>query len=178
MSDSTFILALDQGTTISRSIIFDLNSQIVGQAQQEFKQHYPKPGWGEHDAMEIWASQVATMEEVLSANEVSPESIAAIGLTNQRETTVLWERATGLPVHNVIVWQDRRTSDYCAQLKRDGHEAMVSRKTGLRLDPYFSGTKLRWLLENIKGIRERAEAGELCFGTIDSWRRPCPIVMA
>lgn len=169
MSAPQYILALDQGTTSSRSIIFDQDGNIVCQAQKEFKQHYPKPGWVEHDAMEIWASQVATMEEVLTNTDLNSTKIEGIGITNQRETTVLWERATGLPVHNAIVWQDRRTADYCAQLKRDGHEAMVSKKTGLRLDPYFSGTKLRWILENVKGMRERAEAGELCFGTIDCW---------
>lgn len=119
--------------------------------------------------MEIWSSQVATLEKALAKQNLRAEDIAAIGITNQRETTVLWDRRTGLPVHNAIVWQDRRTARYCDALKNDGHEARIQKKTGLRLDPYFSGTKLRWLLENVEGARERAEAGELCFGTIDSW---------
>jgi glycerol kinase len=169
MSDSQYILALDQGTTSSRAIVFNQAGEIVSQAQQEFTQHYPKPGWVEHDAMEIWSSQVATLEQALAEKNLRAKNIAGIGITNQRETTVVWDRATGLPIHNAIVWQDRRTAKYCSQLKQDGLEAIVSQKTGLRLDPYFAGSKLRWLLQNIKGARERAQAGELCFGTIDSW---------
>lgn len=169
MSQPTYILALDQGTTSSRSIVFNHRGEIVCQAQQEFTQHYPKPGWVEHDAMEIWSSQVATLEQVLAKKNLGARHIAAVGITNQRETTVLWDRKTGDPAYKAIVWQDRRTADYCAQMKDAGHEAKVSKKTGLRLDPYFAGTKLRWILENVDGARERAEAGELCFGTIDSW---------
>ncbi len=169
MSDATYILAIDQGTTSSRSIVFNHAGEIVSQAQQEFGQHYPKPGWVEHDPMEIWSSQVATLEQALAKKNLSARQIAGIGITNQRETTVLWDRHTGEPVYNAIVWQDRRTADYCAELKQAGHEAMVSEKTGLRLDPYFAGTKLRWILENVDGARERAEAGQLCFGTIDCW---------
>ena len=169
MNQSKYILALDQGTTSSRSIIFDHEGEIVCQAQQEFTQHYPKPGWVEHDAMEIWSSQIATLEQALAKKSLSARHIAAIGITNQRETTVLWDRHTGEPIYRAIVWQDRRTADDCAKLKESGHEAIVSAKTGLRLDPYFAGTKLRWLLENVEGARERAEAGDLCFGTIDCW---------
>jgi len=169
MSDPQYILALDQGTTSSRAIVFNRAGDIISQAQQEFAQHYPKPGWVEHDSMEIWSSQVATLEQALAQKSLRAANIAGIGITNQRETTVLWERATGLPLYNALVWQDRRTAKYCSKLKEDGLEPMISEKTGLRLDPYFAGTKLRWLLENIKGARERAEAGELCFGTIDSW---------
>jgi len=169
MDETQHILALDQGTTSSRSILFNDRGEAVSKAQQEFQQLYPKPGWVEHDALEIWSSQTSTIEKVLQNETLDLESIAAIGITNQRETTVLWDRATGRPVYNAIVWQDRRTADYCSKLKQAGHEDLVSRKTGLRLDPYFSGTKLRWLLENVAGARQRAEDGELCFGTIDCW---------
>ena len=166
---SRWVLALDQGTTSSRSILFDHDGQIVALAQREFTQIFPRTGWVEHDANEIWATQSATLEEVLRSVEGSPRDIAAIGITNQRETTVLWDRATGEPVAPAIVWQDRRTADTCAALRAEGHEAEVSRRTGLLLDPYFSGTKLAWLLDNVTGARARAERGELCFGTIDSW---------
>ena len=168
MSDQ-FILALDQGTTSSRSIVFDHDGEIVAVAQKEFEQIYPKPGWVEHDPMEIWSSQSATATEALSRANLPTDAIAAVGITNQRETTIVWDRETGKPVYNAIVWQDRRTADYCARLKRDGVEAMVSRKTGLRVDPYFAGTKVRWILENIDGVRKRAEAGKLLFGTVDCW---------
>jgi glycerol kinase len=169
MSSPTYVLALDQGTTSSRAIVFDRSGSTIAVAQKEFAQHYPQPGWVEHDAMEIWSSQNAVVAEAMAKANLSAESVAAVGLTNQRETTLVWDRATGEPIYHAIVWQDRRTADYCAQLKRDGLEPMVAQKTGLRLDPYFSGTKLRWLLENVAGARNRAEAGKLCFGTIDTW---------
>jgi len=168
-SRRTHILALDQGTTSSRSIVFDHEGKIVAVAQKEFQQIYPKPGWVEHDPMEIWSSQSATAAEALSRADLSTDAIAAVGVTNQRETTIVWDRDTGRPVYNAIVWQDRRTADYCARMKREGLEAMVSEKTGLRLDPYFAGTKVRWILENVDGARKKAEAGKLLFGTVDSW---------
>jgi glycerol kinase len=164
-----FILALDQGTTSSRSILFDADGVPVATAQREFTQHFPSSGWVEHDAEEIWATQAATIAEVLARANASPAAVAAVGITNQRETTVLWDRATGRPVAPAIVWQDRRTADACQQLKARGLEAEVTRRTGLLLDPYFSGTKLAWLLDNVPGARARAERGELAFGTIDSW---------
>jgi len=166
---SRYILALDQGTTSSRSMLFDTDGRIVAVAQREFTQHFPAPGHVEHDAQEIWATQSATLDEVMKTAGVTPDDIAAVGITNQRETTVLWDRATGTPIARAIVWQDRRTADLCAQLREAGHEPMVSARTGLLLDPYFSGTKLAWLLDSIPGARSRAERGELCFGTIDSW---------
>jgi glycerol kinase len=164
-----FILALDQGTTSSRSILFDGAGIPVASAQREFTQHFPRSGWVEHDAEEIWATQAATIAEVLARARATPADVAAIGITNQRETTVLWDRSTGRPVAPAIVWQDRRTADLCEQLKADGLEPEVARRTGLLLDPYFSGTKLAWLLDHVPGARQRAEAGELAFGTIDSW---------
>jgi glycerol kinase len=164
-----FVLALDQGTTSSRSILFDHDGRIVATAQREFTQHFPHSGWVEHDAEEIWATQAATIAEVLARARTSPGEVAAVGITNQRETTVLWDRASGRPVAPAIVWQDRRTADLCARLKAAGHEPEVSRRTGLLLDPYFSGTKLAWLLDSEPSLRARAERGELAFGTIDSW---------
>jgi glycerol kinase len=164
-----FVLALDQGTTSSRSILFDHDGGIVATAQREFTQHFPRSGWVEHDAEEIWATQAATIAEVLARARASVDDVAAVGITNQRETTVLWDRASGRPVAPAIVWQDRRTADFCARLKADGHEPEVARRTGLLLDPYFSGTKLAWLLDSDPRLRERAERGELAFGTIDSW---------
>ncbi len=169
MSPEKFILALDQGTTSSRAILFDHAGEIVTVAQKEFQQIYPRPGWVEHDPMEIWSSQNATATEALSRASLRAGDIAAVGVTNQRETTIVWDRHTGKPVYNAIVWQDRRTADYCGQLKREGLEAMVAQKTGLRLDPYFAGTKLRWILENVPGLRARAAKGDLLFGTVDSW---------
>ena len=166
---SRWILALDQGTTSSRSILFDHEGNIAAVAQREFTQHFPQAGWVEHDAAEIWSSQLATLGDVLRTSGARPGDIAALGITNQRETTVLWDRSTGDPVAPAIVWQDRRTADTCAALRAAGHEAEVARRTGLLLDPYFSGTKLGWLLEHVPGARVRAERGELCFGTIDSW---------
>ena len=164
-----YILALDQGTTSSRAILFDRKGNIRANAQREFKQHFPQPGWVEHDADEIWQSQIDVATEVLKHASVDATAIAAIGITNQRETTVLWNRATGKPLHNAIVWQDRRTTPLCEELRKAGHEATFTTRTGLLLDPYFSGTKLRWLLDNISGARERARRGELAFGTIDTW---------
>ena len=164
-----FVLALDQGTTSSRSILFDHAGSIVATAQREFTQHFPRSGWVEHDAEEIWATQAATIAEVLARAHAGIEDIAAVGITNQRETTVLWDRSTGRPVAPAIVWQDRRTADLCARLKAEGHEPGITRRTGLLLDPYFSGTKLAWLLDSDPALRRRAERGELAFGTIDSW---------
>jgi len=164
-----FVLALDQGTTSSRSILFDHGGNIVATAQREFTQHFPHSGWVEHDAEEIWATQVATIAEALARARATVADIVAVGITNQRETTVLWDRASGRPVAPAIVWQDRRTADLCARLKAEGHEPEVSRRTGLLLDPYFSGTKLAWLLDSDPALRRRAEHGELAFGTIDSW---------
>jgi glycerol kinase len=169
MNKEKYILAFDQRTTSSRSIVFDHDGSIVAVAQKEFQQIYPKPGWVEHAPMEIWSSQNSTAAEALSRANLPTNAIAAVGVTNQRETTVVWDRHSGRPVYNAIVWQDRRTADYCGQLKRDGLEAMVSVKTGLRLDPYFAGTKVRWILENVDGVRARAEKGDLLFGTVDSW---------
>lgn len=169
MSKKTHILAFDQGTTSSRSIIFDHEGKVTASAQKEFRQIYPKPGWVEHDPMEIWSSQSSTAAEAISRAALSSDSIAAVGVTNQRETTIVWDKDSGRPVYNAIVWQDRRTADYCRKLKKDGVETMVSEKTGLRLDPYFAGTKVRWILENVDGAREKAEAGKLLFGTVDSW---------
>ncbi len=169
MSSEKFIMALDQGTTSSRTLIVNHAGKVISVAQMEFKQHYPKPGWVEHDPMEIWSSQSATEAEALSKADLRHRDIAAIGITNQRETTVVWNKNTGKPVYNAIVWQDRRTADYCAKLKEQGLEPKFTEKTGLRLDPSFSGTKLRWILENVEGARAEAEAGNLIFGTIDSW---------
>jgi len=164
-----WVLALDQGTTSSRSILFDHEARVVAVAQREFHQYFPSSGWVEHDANEIWSSQSQTLIEALDAAGASDTDIAAVGITNQRETSVLWDRNTGEPVGRAIVWQDRRTADACQELKAAGFEAEVAQRTGLLLDPYFSGTKLAWMLEHIPDARRRAEKGELCFGTIDSW---------
>jgi glycerol kinase len=164
-----FILALDQGTTSSRAIIFDHKGTIKSLVQKEFKQYFPQPGWVEHDAEEIWQSQKEVAIEVLKKAGVTAENIAAIGITNQRETTVIWNRETGKPICNAIVWQDRRTSGYCDQLKARGLEATIQDKTGLVIDAYFSGSKINWILKNIEGARELAENGKLAFGTVDSW---------
>jgi glycerol kinase len=168
-SSNRYVLALDQGTTSSRSLLFDSAGRIVALAQREFTQHFPRPGWVEHDAQEIYASQLATMVAVLRESRVSPHDIAAVGITNQRETTVLWDRATGEAVAPAIVWQDRRTAAICEALREAGHEPDVTQRTGLLFDPYFSGTKLGWLLDHVPGARARAERGELAFGTVDSW---------
>ena len=164
-----FILALDQGTTSSRSILFDRGGNPVAQVSREFRQIYPKPGWVEHDPLEIWESQLYTAKEVIKKASISPEQIEAVGITNQRETTVVWERNSGRPVYNAIVWQCRRTADICDDLKRKGMEPLFRQSTGLVIDAYFSGTKVKWILDNVPGARKRAIHGELCFGTIDSW---------
>lgn len=166
---ASYLLAIDQGTTSSRAIIFDRAGKPVASQQQEFRQYFPNDGWVEHDALEIWQSVESTCREALKKSGLSAQDIAAIGITNQRETTVLWDRKTGEPLHKAIVWQDRRTASVCEQLKAAGHEATVQEKTGLLLDPYFSATKLAWLLDNVPNARARAEKGELAFGTIDTW---------
>ena len=163
------ILALDQGTTSSRAILYDRDGAVRASAQREFAQVFPRPGWVEHDPLEIWSSQVAVAAEALSRGGVAPGDIAAVGIANQRETTLVWDRATGAPVCNAIVWQDRRTAGFCERLKADGLEPLFRERTGLLLDAYFSGTKIRWILDNVPGARARAEAGELCFGTVDTW---------
>jgi glycerol kinase len=166
---STYILALDQGTTSSRAIIFDKKGSIIAVAQKEFNQIFPKPGWVEHDPNEIWSTQLGVAAEVISKAGLTVENIAAIGITNQRETTVVWERATGKPVYNAIVWQDRRTAAFCDELKAKGTDKLIQEKTGLIIDAYFSATKVKWILDNVEGARQKANNGELCFGTIDSW---------
>ncbi len=164
-----YILALDQGTTSSRAIVFDETGAMRAVAQKEFRQIFPRPGWVEHDAGEIWASQIGVATEALGRADLKPADIAAIGITNQRETTILWDRETGDPIGPAIVWQDRRTADLCERLKADGAEALVQERTGLLIDAYFSATKIRWMLDHLPGARARAEAGKLAFGTVDSW---------
>src|SRR3954466_11678273 len=164
-----YVLALDQGTTSSRAIVFDHSGRVVSVAQQEFRQIFPRPGWVEHDANEIWATQSNVATKAVSKASLTGSDIAAIGITNQRETTVVWDRATGQPICNAIVWQDRRTSKACDQLRARGLAKMIRRKTGLVIDAYFSATKLQWILNNIPGAKAKARAGELAFGTIDSW---------
>ena len=164
-----YILALDQGTTSSRALLFDRKGNICSVAQKEFRQIFPKPGWVEHDPNDIWSSQVAVAAEAISRLGINGKAVAGIGITNQRETTIVWDRNTGKPVYNAIVWQDRRTSGYCDELKEKGHAEMIRKKTGLVIDAYFSGTKLKWILDNVEGAREKAQKGELAFGTVDSW---------
>ena len=164
-----YILALDEGTTSTRSILFDRKGAIVAKAQKEFTQHYPRSGWVEHDAMEIYASQYATMTEAVVASGIAPEEIAAIGITNQRETTVVWNKTTGRPIAPAIVWQCRRTQDFCEDLKKNGYEDFIRDRTGLPIDAYFSASKIRWILDNIEGAAAAAEKGELLFGTVDTW---------
>ena len=168
MSKPRYVMALDQGTTSSRAIIFDQRGEMVSVAQRPFNQYFPKPGWVEHDGKEIWASQVAVLTEALAKSRLDAADIQAIGVTNQRETTLVWDRATGEPLYNAIVWQDRRTSRYCDEI-RDEWQAKIQEKTGLVLDAYFSATKVKWILDNVDGARARAERGELCFGTVDTW---------
>jgi glycerol kinase len=163
------LLALDQGTTSSRAILFDHHGRVQAVAQKEFQQIFPKAGWVEHDPIEIWQSQLTVAQEAIKKSGIAAGDIAAIGITNQRETTLLWDRHTGHPIHNAIVWQDRRTSQFCDELKRDGHQPTIQKKTGLVIDAYFSASKLRWLLDNVPNARTRAEKGELAFGTIDTW---------
>jgi glycerol kinase len=164
-----YILAIDQGTTSCRAIVFNHDSATVGQAQKEFTQHYPRPGWVEHDANEIWDVTIGVIKDALADGGVSPDQIAGIGITNQRETVVVWDRATGEPVHNAIVWQDRRGAQICTELSEQGYDEMVANKTGLVIDAYFSGSKIKWLLDNVDGLKERAQNGELALGTMDSW---------
>ncbi len=164
-----YIVALDQGTTSSRTVILDHDANIISASQREFQQIYPKAGWVEHDPMEIWASQSSTLTEALSRADINSDQIAAIGITNQRETVVVWDRETGKPIYNAIVWQCRRTAEICEQLKRDGMAEYVRHTTGLIIDPYFSGTKVKWILDHVEGARDRARRGELLFGTIDTW---------
>jgi glycerol kinase len=165
----TYIMALDQGTTSSRAIIFDRTGKPLSSAHKEFKQIFPKPGWVEHDPMEIWESQKSVACSVLRKAGIKPEQIASIGITNQRETTIIWDRKTGRPVYNAIVWQCRRTADICKSIEADGKGEIIRRKTGLLLDAYFSATKIKWILDKVPGLRKRAENGEICFGTVDSW---------
>ena len=164
-----YILAMDQGTTSSRAIIFDPSYSVVALAQEEFQQHFPHSGWVEHSPADIWRTTLNTAKTAITKAGISPKQISAIGITNQRETTLIWDRKTGEPVYNAIVWQDRRTAEYCNGLKSQGHEPSITKKTGLLLDPYFSATKLAWILDNVDGARARAEAGELAFGTVDTW---------
>lgn len=166
---SSFILSIDQGTTSTRSLVFDENYNVVSSDQMEFTQHFPSSGLVEHEPEEIWQTVLTTSKNAIAKAGIEPGSIAGIGITNQRETVVIWDKATGKPVHKAIVWQDRRTSEFCANLKADGLEATVTAKTGLLLDPYFSGSKIRWILDNVEGARTRAENGELIFGTVDTY---------
>ena len=164
-----YILSLDQGTTSSRAMIFNKEGNIVALAQKEFTQYYPQPGWVEHNAKEIWSSQATVLAEAVLKAGINVNDIAAIGITNQRETTIVWDKETGVPVYNAIVWQDRRTADLCDELKNKGHEKMIQEKTGLLIDAYFSATKIKWILDNVEGAREKANKGELAFGTMDTW---------
>jgi len=166
---STYVLAIDQGTTSSRAIVFNKSLEIVALAQQEFNQFFPQSGWVEHDPDEIWQSSISTCRKVLERAGITAADLGAIGITNQRETTIVWDRATGRPIYRAIVWQDRRTADFCSELKEKGHEKLVTDKTGLLLDPYFSGSKINWILDNVEGARQQAEAGRLAFGTVDSF---------
>ena len=168
-TEKKYVVSLDQGTTSSRAIIFNHDGDIVGTSQREFTQHYPQPGWVEHDPMEIWATQSSVLTEVLAKTGIPSDEVAALGITNQRETTVVWDKNTGRPVYNAIVWQCRRTTDICEQLKKAGLESHIRETTGLVLDAYFSGTKIKWILDNVEGARESAEKGDLLFGTIDTW---------
>jgi glycerol kinase len=167
--EKSYVLALDQGTTSSRAILFNNSGAIVHIAQKEFTQYFPKPGWVEHNANEIWGSILAVIASCLSEAGVKPEQIAGIGITNQRETTVVWDKITGEPIYHAIVWQSRQTTKICDELKQQGHEDTIKKKTGLLIDPYFSGTKVKWILDHVEGARERAEKSELLFGTIDTW---------
>lgn len=167
--EKKYVMAIDQGTTSSRAILFDKSGSIAHVAQREFKQHFPKPGWVEHNANDIWISVLGVVSEVLNANDISPKEIASIGITNQRETTVIWDKHTGKPIYNAIVWQSRQTMDICDALKADGYDDMVRDKTGLLIDAYFSGTKVKWILDHVEGAKEKAQNGDLLFGTMDTW---------
>jgi glycerol kinase len=165
----THILAIDQGTTSSRAILFDARMKIAATAQEEFPQHFPDSGWVEHDPGDLWATTAGTARAAIEKANLGPEDIVAIGITNQRETVVVWDKETGKPVYNAIVWQDRRTSEFCRELREAGHAEMITARTGLLADPYFSSTKLKWILDNVEGARERAKRGELLFGTVDCY---------
>lgn len=167
--NTKLILALDQGTTSSRAILFNHAGEIVKVSQKPFEQIFPKPGWVEHDPNEIWSSQISVAAEVIAKQGITGDNIAAIGITNQRETVVVWDRETSEQFNNAIVWQDRRTAKYCDELKDNGHVDLIKKKTGLVIDAYFSATKIKWILDNVEGAREKAEAGKLCFGTVDTW---------
>jgi len=167
--EKKYLVAFDQGTTSTRTIIFDKEGEIKAIAQKELTQHYPESGWVEHNPMDIYNDQLETFKEAIAKSEVNPSEIAAVGITNQRETTVVWDKKTGEPIHNAIVWLDKRTTGICEELKDKGLSEYIKEHTGLVIDSYFSGTKLKWILDNVSGARERAIAGELCFGTIDSW---------
>ncbi|MBQ1384433.1 MAG: glycerol kinase, partial [Firmicutes bacterium] len=169
MAQKKYILALDEGTTSCRSIVFDRDGSMIAVSQKEFGQIFPKPGWVEHDALEIWETQLMTAKRAIEKAGITALDIAAVGITNQRETTVVWDRYTGVPVCNAIVWQCRRTAPFCSELVKSGCEDMVRQKTGLPIDAYFSGSKIRWILDNVPGARKKAEEGGLLFGTIDSW---------
>ncbi|GMQ46862.1 glycerol kinase GlpK [Vibrio sp. 10N] len=169
MNNKNVIIALDQGTTSSRAIVFDHDANIITTAQREFTQIYPQPGWVEHDPMEIWATQRSSLTEALAQADIGSDQVAAIGITNQRETTIVWDKNTGQPIYNAIVWQCRRTADYCDKLKANGHEQMIQNKTGLVVDAYFSASKIAWILDNVEGAREKADKDELLFGTVDTW---------
>lgn len=169
MENRKYIVALDQGTTSSRSLVLDKRGKIISVAQREFSQIYPHPGWVEHDPREIWATQSATLTEALAKKGINPDEVAAIGVTNQRETTIIWDKSTGKPVYNAIVWQCRRTTPLCERLRKEGMADYIRKNTGLIIDPYFSGTKIAWILDNVEGVRARAEKGELLFGTVDTW---------
>ena len=164
-----YILSLDQGTTSSRAIVFDKQGSIISIAQKEFTQYFPQPGWVEHDPNEIWSTQVGVADEAITKEGLTSQNIAGIGISNQRETLVVWDRKTGKPVYNAIVWQDKRTSDFCDELKAKGKSEFIREKTGLVIDAYFSATKVTWILDHVEGVRERAEAGDLILGTIDTW---------
>lgn len=164
-----YIIALDQGTTSSRAILYDSDRRTIAVEQKEFKQHYPKPGWVEHDPEEIWQTQLQVLQALIDNNDVAASEIICLGITNQRETTVMWERATGKPVYNAIVWQDKRTSKYCDKMVDEGHQPLIVEKTGLLIDSYFSATKARWMADNVDGVKEKIKRGEVCFGTVDTW---------
>ena len=169
MKKKKYILSLDQGTTSSRAIIYNEQGTICAVAQKEYRQIFPQPGWVEHNPMDIWSSQISVVSEVIAKCGVQPEQIDALGITNQRETTIIWDRETGKPIHNAIVWQDHRTAEMCDELKREGYGEMVKQKTGLEIDAYFSATKIKWILDHVRGARRRAAKGELAFGTVDTW---------
>lgn len=169
MKTEKYVLALDQGTTSSRAMLFNHNGNVIAMSQKPIEQHFPRPGWVEHDPSEIWYSQSSVAAEVIAKGNLTGLDIACIGITNQRETTIIWDRETSIPVYRAIVWQDRRTADICKELQENGYGDMIREKTGLIIDAYFSATKIKWILDNVEGARERAEKGKLCFGTVDSW---------